>query len=211
MKTKEEVLRYCLKLKHTYPDMPFHDPNWVVVRRRESKKIFAWIFEKDGAVWVNLKMDPEWRDFWRTAFPSVLPAYHLNKKHWSSVILDGSIPDREVKRMIKESYDLVQKGSDFAKDVYRAVCLIPEGKVATYGQIAAMAHHPGAARAVGSLLKKPEAADCPCHRVVNSRGGMAPPGTFSQKGGQEGLLEKEGVEVKGGMVDLSRFGIKERV
>ena len=52
-------------------------------------------------------MDPEWRDFWRATYSSVQPGYHQNKEHWSTVILDGTVPADEIKRMIAESYDLV--------------------------------------------------------------------------------------------------------
>ena len=135
--TKEEVLACCLALKNTSSDQPFHDPGWTVARRRESRKIFAVIFERDGRIWVNVKVDPEWRDFWRNAFPSVVPAYHMNKEHWNSIILDGTVPDEDIRRVIGESYDLVgkkagaaKKGqmSDFARDVYRAVAGIPLSK-----------------------------------------------------------------------------------
>ena len=54
------------------------------------------------------KADPEWIDFWRKAYEAVIPGYHQNKKHWNTVILDGSVPDGDVKRMIAESYDLVR-------------------------------------------------------------------------------------------------------
>ena len=56
---------------------------------------------------INVKADPEWIDFWRKAYEAVIPGYHHNKKHWNTVILDGSVPDGDVKRMIAESYDLV--------------------------------------------------------------------------------------------------------
>ena len=46
-------------------------------------------------------------DFWRKAYKAVIPGYHQNKKHWNTVILDGSVPDVDIKRMIAESYDLV--------------------------------------------------------------------------------------------------------
>ena len=62
-----------------------------------------------GLVWVNVKCDPQWADFWRNTYESVIPAYHLNKKHWNSLILDGKIPEKEVQRMIAESYDLCVK------------------------------------------------------------------------------------------------------
>lgn len=57
-------------------------------------------------MWVNVKCDPEWREFWRGAYASVIPAYHMNKTHWNSIILDGSVRDKDIKRMIAESYDL---------------------------------------------------------------------------------------------------------
>ncbi|MFQ8721181.1 MmcQ/YjbR family DNA-binding protein [Enterocloster sp.] len=46
--------------------------------------------------------------FWRNAYEAVVPAYHQNKEHWNSVILDGSVSDEVVKRMVAESYDLVK-------------------------------------------------------------------------------------------------------
>ena len=58
---------------------------------------------------MNVKVDPEWRDFWRNTYSSVIPAYHQNKEHWNSIILDGTIPDTDIKRMIAESYDLICK------------------------------------------------------------------------------------------------------
>ena len=63
--------------------------------------------------------DPEWREFWRRAFASVVPAYHMNKTHWNSIILDGSVPDKDIKRMIGESYDLT-KGKKKQPDQYFA-------------------------------------------------------------------------------------------
>lgn len=109
MKKREEIIKHCLTYENVYEDYPFHDPNWCVIRHRDNRKVFAWIFEKDGRNWVNVKVDPEWRDFWRQTYESVLPAYHLNKEHWNSIILDGTVPEKDIKRMIGESYDLTKK------------------------------------------------------------------------------------------------------
>lgn len=106
MTKRAQVIAHCLTYPDAYEDYPFHDPNWCVMRHRKNRRVFAWIFNKDGKVWVNVKCDPQWRDFWRDAFEAVIPAYHLNKTHWNSLILDGSIPEGEIKRMIGESYDL---------------------------------------------------------------------------------------------------------
>lgn len=108
MTEKKEVIAYCLTYDGVYDDYPFHDPNWCVVRHRGNDKVFAWIFDREGHVWINLKCDPQWRDFWRETFEAVIPAYHLNKTHWNSVILDGTVPRADIERMIGESYDLTR-------------------------------------------------------------------------------------------------------
>ncbi len=110
MKERKEAIAYCLTFENVYEDYPFHDPNWCVIRHKKNHKVFAWIFGKDGHTWINVKCDPEWISFWRDAYASVLPAYHLNKEHWNSIILDGSIPDRDIYTMIGESYELTCGG-----------------------------------------------------------------------------------------------------
>lgn len=108
MKTREEAVGFCLTLPDTYEDAPFHDLNWTVVRCRQNRKVFAWIYERQENIWINVKVDPEWRDFWRNAFTAVIPGYHLNKEHWNSIILDGTVPEKDIRRMIADSYDLVR-------------------------------------------------------------------------------------------------------
>lgn len=107
MTTRQEVIDYCLTFEDTYQDAPFRDENWQLIRYKKNKKAFAWIYERGGRLCVNIKVSPEWRDFWRNAYEAVIPGYHQNKEHWNTVILDGSIPDEEIKRMIAESYDLI--------------------------------------------------------------------------------------------------------
>lgn len=114
-KTKREAIDFCLTFKDVYEDYPFKDTSWAVIRCKPNRKIFAWIFERYGNVWINLKAAPEMRDFWRSAFGSVLPAYHLNKEHWNSVILDGSIPESDIKEMISHSYHLIYKPAAITK------------------------------------------------------------------------------------------------
>lgn len=109
MVDRSEVITFCSSLTDVYEDYPFHDANWTVMRHNENNKVFAWIYEKEDNIWINVKCDPEWREFWRSAFESVVPAYHLNKTHWNSIILDGSVPQKDIKRMIEESYELTKK------------------------------------------------------------------------------------------------------
>lgn len=206
MTTREEALQYGLSFPETYQEAPFHDPNWQLVRVKGSGKAFLWTYERDGYINLNVKVDPEWRDFWRNAYTAVIPGYHQNKEHWNTIILDGSIPDKEVKRMIAESYDLITDSP--SKRIYEAVKKIPKGRVATYGQIAEMAGDKRMARAVGNALhKNPDPEQIPCFRVVNSKGELAGEFAFGGAGAQARLLEAEGIVVTDGKVDLEKYGI----
>jgi O-6-methylguanine DNA methyltransferase len=204
MKTREEALSYGLSFPDTYQEAPFHDQNWQLIRVKKSKKAFLWTYEKDGYINLNLKVDPEWRDFWRRAYDAVLPAYHQNKEHWNTVILDGSIPDDVIKRMIAESYDLVTDSP--TRRIYEAVKKIPKGKVATYADVAEMAGDRKMARAVGNALhKNPDPSTIPCHRVVNSKGELAGEYAFGGAWKQAQILESEGVKITDGKVDLEKY------
>lgn len=108
MKERQEVLDYGMSLPNVYIDTPFRDDNWVLLRHQKNRRAFAWTYERDGHICVNVKADPEWRDFWRNAYPSVLPGYHQNKEHWNTIVLDGGVPEEEIRRMIAESYDLTK-------------------------------------------------------------------------------------------------------
>ena len=205
MTTREEALSFGLSFPDTYQDEPFHDPNWQLVRVKGSKKAFLWTYEREGYINLNVKVDPQWRDFWRDTYDAVIPGWHQNKEHWNTIILDGSIPDEDVKRMIAESYDLVTDSP--SKRIYEAVKKIPKGHVATYGQIAALAGDKKMARAVGNALhNNPDPEHVPCFRVVNSKGELSGEFAFGGAGAQERLLKEDGVEVTCGRVDLGKYG-----
>ncbi|MBO4610330.1 MAG: methylated-DNA--[protein]-cysteine S-methyltransferase [Lachnospiraceae bacterium] len=206
MKTRDEVISFGLSFPDTYTDTPFRDTNWQLVREKTTKKAFLWTYERDGRININVKVDPEWRDFWRRTYESVIPAYHQNKEKWNTVILDGSIPDKDIKRMIAESYDLVTDSP--TKRIYEAVKRIPKGHVATYAQVAEMAGDRKMARAVGNALhKNPDPSTIPCHRVVNAKGELAGEYAFGGAWKQAEILKKEGVESADGKVDLKKYGI----
>lgn len=205
MKSREDALNYALTFPNTYKNVPFKDPNWVLVRSTENNKAFLWTYERDGYINLNVKVDPEWRDLWRQTYPSVIPGWHLNKEHWNTIILDDTIPDDEIKRMIAESYDIVTDTP--TKRIYEAVKRIPKGTVATYGMVAEMAGNPKMSRAVGNALhKNPDPDTIPCYRVVNSKGELSGEFAFGGAGAQEKLLMADGIEVVNGRVDLEKYG-----
>lgn len=143
----------------------------------------------------------------RETYPAVVPGYHQNKEHWNTIIMDGSIPEEEVKRMIAESYDLVTDTP--TKRIYEAVKKIPKGHVATYGQIAALAGNAMMAQAVGNALhKNPDPDRIPCFRVVNAKGELSGAFAFGGAEAQEKLLREDGIEVVDGKVDLAKYGVE---
>lgn len=207
MQTREEVLAFALSFPDTYQDAPFHDDNWQLVRVKGSKKAFLWTYERNGYMNLNVKVDPEWRDYWRDAFASVVPGWHQNREHWNTIILDGSVPDDAVREMIAESYRLVTDSP--SKRIYEAVKKIPRGKVATYGQVAELAGDKKMARAVGNALhRNPDPEHIPCYRVVNAKGELAGAFAFGGANVQEQLLAADGIMVVDGRVDLEKYGMK---
>ena len=207
MRTREEVLAFALSFPDTYQDAPFHDDNWQLVRVKGSRKAFLWTYERNGYMNLNVKVDPEWRDYWRDAFESVLPGWHQNREHWNTIILDGSVPDDAVREMIAESYRLVTDSP--SKRIYEAVKKIPRGKVATYGQVAELAGDKKMARAVGNALhRNPDPEHIPCYRVVNAKGELAGAFAFGGANVQEQLLAADGILVVDNKVDLAKYGMK---
>ena len=210
MKTRKQALTYALTFPDTYQDAPFHDANWQLVRYKGNDKAFLWTYERNGFMNLNVKANPDKTLFWRSIYPSVIPGYHQNKEHWNTIILDGSIPDEDIKLMIAESYDLVSDSP--SKRIYEAVKKIPYGHVATYSQVAEMAGDRKMARAVGNALhKNPDPEGIPCFRVVNAKGELSGEFAFGGAGAQAKLLEAEGITVKDGKVDLSKYQVRFKI
>lgn len=92
MKTREEALEYGLSFRDTYLEAPFHDDNWQLIRYKKNRKAFLWTYERNGFINLNVKLDPDSRDFFRDVYSAVLPGWHQNKEHWSTIILDGVFP-----------------------------------------------------------------------------------------------------------------------
>jgi predicted DNA-binding protein (MmcQ/YjbR family) len=94
---------YCLAKPGTSEDTPF-DENTLCLR--VGGKIFA-ILDIDQFESVNLKCDPEWAAELREQFPGIQPGYHMNKKHWNTVMADGSVSDKLILELTDHSYELV--------------------------------------------------------------------------------------------------------
>ena len=70
-------------------------------------KMFALVPWSADPARISLKCDPDWSEVLRKAYAAVEPGYHLNKKHWNTIVLDGTVPDDEIGELIEHSYTLV--------------------------------------------------------------------------------------------------------
>jgi predicted DNA-binding protein (MmcQ/YjbR family) len=101
---------YCRSKTGVVEDFPFGEEALVF---KVMGKMFALLHldvEEGEAPDINLKCDPGLAEILRGTYPAVQPGYHMNKRHWNTVTVDGSIPDEEVYEMIDNSYDLVVRG-----------------------------------------------------------------------------------------------------
>jgi predicted DNA-binding protein (MmcQ/YjbR family) len=99
----EELREYCLSKKGVTEDFPFDETTLVF---KTGNRIFA-LTDLEGELSINLKCDPDLAIELRDKYPAVLPGFHMNKKHWNTIIIDGTIPDRIIKEFIDHSYNLV--------------------------------------------------------------------------------------------------------
>ena len=125
---KESALKaYLIAKPEAFEDYPF-GPDVCVFKVRG--RMFALLSSDAGQLQLNLKCDPDEAVQLRDVFPAISPGYHMNKRHWNTLVMDGSIPQGEVKRMIDNSYALVVKGLNKAE---RNRLEIQYGRDALYG------------------------------------------------------------------------------
>jgi predicted DNA-binding protein (MmcQ/YjbR family) len=99
-----ELRGLCLGFPGSTETFPFGPETSVF---KVTGKIFALTRLAESPLRVSLKCDPPLAEQLRATHPAVLPGYHLNKRHWNTVIIDGSIPMQAISEMIEDSYDLV--------------------------------------------------------------------------------------------------------
>ena len=92
MRTREDALVYGL----SFPELIRKHPSMIRIGSwcgcRAVKRRFYGLMKMDGLIHLNVKVDPQWRDFWRDAYEAVLPGYHQNKEHWNTIRLDRNHP-----------------------------------------------------------------------------------------------------------------------
>jgi predicted DNA-binding protein (MmcQ/YjbR family) len=108
--THKEFDEYLLSFPNTWLDFPFgEDTSVYKVGNKEADdgKLFAIIADKSDPLRLSLKCDPQLALVLREKYETVVPGYHLNKKHWNTILCTGQLPDDEIKSLILHSYNLV--------------------------------------------------------------------------------------------------------
>ncbi|MCL1929630.1 MmcQ/YjbR family DNA-binding protein [Candidatus Saccharibacteria bacterium] len=105
MKTHKEIEKYILQMPNAFLDYPFGETT--AVYKAGNGKMFALIAEGSTPVRISLKGDPQLNETLRERYESVLPGWHLNKKHWNTVLVTGQLTDAELKDLIRHSFELV--------------------------------------------------------------------------------------------------------
>jgi len=102
----EEFREYCLAKPATSESLPFDDKTLVF---KVHKKMFT-LSGIESFSSINLKCEPEYAIELREEYDGIQPGYHMNKKHWNTVLTDGSVPDELIYELIDHSYELVTRG-----------------------------------------------------------------------------------------------------
>ena len=110
--TSRALRKLCLSFGGAVEEFPFGPETSVF---KVGGKMFALSALERRPLQVSLKCEPDLADQLRRAHEAISPGYHLNKRHWNTVTLDGSLPDRMVRDLIEDSYDLVVAGLPRAK------------------------------------------------------------------------------------------------
>ena len=103
----ERLREYCIGLDIAVEEtFPFGNDTLVF---KINQKIFALMGLDNNPLSINLKCDPEIAIEYRESYSSIQPGYHMNKKHWNTVVVDGRLSKKQLKEMIDHSYELVKK------------------------------------------------------------------------------------------------------
>ncbi|MCX5201300.1 MmcQ/YjbR family DNA-binding protein [Streptomyces sp. NBC_00237] len=105
--TPAQLRSFCLEFNEAVEEFPF-TPEISVFK--VLGKVFALSALDAVPLGVNLKCEPETAIRLRSEHPAIAPGWHMNKRHWNTVTLDGTVPDRLVREMVEDSYDLVVAG-----------------------------------------------------------------------------------------------------
>ena len=125
---KEEIIKYCLTLENTYKDCPFPDDfESVTMKHLKNKKWFALIMNVNNKLYLNVKTDPNYSDILRNTYDYIIPAYHMNKEHWNTIIIDEKVDEDLVKELIEQNMVLCNRNTFYV--LFGTVNIVPSNSL----------------------------------------------------------------------------------
>jgi predicted DNA-binding protein (MmcQ/YjbR family) len=100
----KRAIEYCLSKKGARETYPFDETTLVF---KVGSKMFGLIYDRQGDKGLNLKCNPDLNLELRQQYEGIIPAYHMNKRHWSTVVFDRDVPDEMILKLIDNSYETV--------------------------------------------------------------------------------------------------------
>ena len=106
---RKDVIKFCLDMTDAYEDYPFPNDNVsVTIKHKNNNKWFALLMNVRGEEYLNIKTDPEYSELLRKTYEYIIPAYHMNKEHWNTVILSDKCDKRLIEELLIQSYELTK-------------------------------------------------------------------------------------------------------
>jgi len=107
---REDVIKYCMELPDVYEDYPFPEDNIsATMKHKKNNKWFALLMKVNGKEYLNIKTNPEYSELLRKTYDYIIPAYHMNKEHWNTIILSDECDRELVEELLEQSYNLTRK------------------------------------------------------------------------------------------------------
>ena len=125
---KEEIIKYCLTLENTYKDCPFSDDfESVTMKHCKNKKWFTLLMNVNNKLYLNVKTDPNYSDILRNTYDYIIPAYHMNKDHWNTIIIDEKVDEDLVKELIEQNMVLCNRNTFYV--LFGTVNIVPSNSL----------------------------------------------------------------------------------
>lgn len=110
MLKREEIFKYIKEKYDIKPEYPWADtPDYAILRHDNNKKWFALIMNVKGEEYLNIKTEPEYSELLRKTYNYIIPAYHMNKEHWNTIIISKNVNQKLIYELIEQSYELTRK------------------------------------------------------------------------------------------------------
>lgn len=107
---REEIFKYVKERYSVSPEYLWDDtPNAAIFRHTNNRKWFGLVMKVNGEEYLNVKTEPDYSDLLRNTYDYIIPAYHMNKEHWNTVIISRDVDESIVYELIDRSYELTRK------------------------------------------------------------------------------------------------------